>query len=150
MALATSTVAALSLAASAVGAFGAIQQGQAASKQANFQAAVAQQQAERERLQAASDEQDYRRKQSRLMASKRAVGGASGVDTTTGSPLFTSEDFAGEAELNALRIRNGGEVRANRAEQFAELKRAQGSSAKTGSYFRAGASLLQGVSNAYG
>jgi len=150
MALATSTVTAMTLAATAISAAASVSQGMAAKKQAGFQAAVAQQQADRERQQADSASQDFRRQQSRVLASRRAAQGASGVDASTGSPLFTSEDFAGEVELNALRIKNGGEVRATRAEQFAALQRASGKNAQTSGFMRAGSSLLKGVSNAYG
>lgn len=149
MALATSTVTAMSLAATAISAGASIAQGMAAKKQAGFQAAVAQQQADRERQNAASAENDFRRQQSRMLAARRAGLGASGVDASTGSALFTSQDFAGETEINALRIRNGGEVRATRAEQSAALQRQAGKNAQTGGFFRAGSSLLKGVSNAY-
>lgn len=150
MALATSTVAAITLATGVISAGMSVAQGMAASKQANFSAAVAKQQADRERLQAASDGRDFRRGQSRVMASRRAAAGASGVDASTGSSLAVAEDFAGEVELNALRIKNGGEVRATRAEQFAQLQRASGKNAQIGGFVRGGASLLKGVSNAYG
>tara|TARA_R110002096_G_scaffold59612_2_gene149395 strand:- start:206 stop:661 length:456 start_codon:yes stop_codon:yes gene_type:complete len=150
MALATTTVAAMALASAAIGAAASVSQGMAAKKQANFSATVAQQQADRERLQAANDSEDYRREQSRVLAARRAAQGASGVDAGSGSSLLTSEDMAGEIELNALRIKNGGEVRATRAEQFASLQRASGKNAQTAGFMRAGSSLLSGAVNAYG
>jgi hypothetical protein len=143
----TAAAAIAGLASAGVGAVGAIQQGQAASKQAKFQSTVMQQQAERERQIAEAKEADYRRDQNRLMAERRAASGATGVEMGTGSPLLATEDFARESELNALRIRNGGEVNAGRLEQQAALYRTAGKNAKTGSYFRAGASLLTGVSS---
>jgi hypothetical protein len=136
-----------------VGTVGAIQQGQAASSQANYQSTIMKQQADREREVAAAQEEDYRRGQRRLMSERRAASGATGVEFSTGSPLLATEDFARESELNALRIRNGGQVSAGRLESQAGLYRTAGRNARTGSYFRAGASLLSGAgyaANAWG
>ena len=143
---------------------GMIQQGQAQASQANFQAGVAQnnaiiaqQQATRARQQAAIDEQDFRRQQGDLMASRRALMGGGGVEAGAGSPLAVSSDFAGESELNALRIRNMGEVEANRLQQEvmnqqaqASLFGMQGRQAVTGSYYRAGGTLMSGMGRAMG
>jgi hypothetical protein len=137
-------------AAAVVSAVGAIAQGQAAAQQGKYQSEVMRQQAERERQEAAVREDDYRRQASRDMATRRALMGASGVDSGTGSPLMVSEDMIGEAEYQALRIRSGGEVQATRLEQQAQLARMAGSNAQSGSYFRAGASLLQGAGYGYG
>ena len=145
---AISTIA--TVAAAAIGAAGAISQGQAAKKQANFQAAVSRQQAERARQQAEIDEQDFRRDQSRQMARRRAIMGASGVESATGSPLLATEDFASEVELQALRIRNGGEVNATRLNQQAELQGLAGRNAARAGFMRAGSLLVQGGATAYG
>jgi len=138
-----------SIASGVIGAVGAIGQGQAANNQAEFQATVMRQQAERDRQQAAADEEDYRRNASRLMASRRASQGAMGVESGTGSPLLVSEDFAGETELQALRIRNGGQVQADRLEQSADLTRRSGRNARTSGFTRAGSLLLSGVGTAF-
>jgi len=132
-----------------VGAAGAISSGMAASKQSKFQSAVMQQQADRERQEATQREEDFRREQSRLMARRRALGGATGVEMGTGSPLLASEDFAGEVELQALRLRSGGELSATRLEQSAALERAAGRNARTGGFFRAGSSLLTGAGKVF-
>ena len=146
-----------------VSAVGMIQQGKAASAQANFQAGVArnnaiiaQQQATRARQQAAIDEGDFRRDQSDLMASRRSLMGGLGV-TGAGSPLAVSSDFAGETEYNAQTIRNQGEVTANRLQQEvmnqnaqASLYGMQGRQAVTSSYYRAGGTLMSGLGSAMG
>lgn len=135
---------------SLIGAIGVIASGQAAKKQADFQATVMRQQAERERQEAAAQEEDFRREQSRLMARRRAVGGAAGVDIGSGSPLLVSEDFASEVELQAQRIRSGGALRATRLEQSARLEGMRGRSARTAGLARGGASLLHGLGEAFG
>lgn len=115
-------------------------------QQANTQAAFLQQQAERENQQAEADSHEFRDQQERALAQRRAVLGGSGVDTSTGSPLLAAEDFAGEAELQALKIRNGGEVRSTRLQQQAALTRMEGNAAATASImggFSRGASLLK-------
>ena len=132
----------------AISAVGAIQQGQAAQAQGNLQAQVLQQQATSERQRAAADEADFRNRQSRATAERRAGLGASGVDPSQGSPLLVSEDFAGEAELQALRIRTGGEVTATRAEQQATLQRFQGRAAQRSGFIRGGSLLIGGIGTA--
>jgi len=134
------------LIATAVAAAGTVYQGQQAKKQADFQAEVQRQQAQREREIAAAQEGDFRRGQGRLMARRRAMMGGSGVEQSTGSPLLVSEDLTGETELQALRIRNGGETSATRLEQQAMLTSMAGNSARTASFFQAGSSLFHGFS----
>ena len=140
----------LSLVAGGFQAASAISQGNAANAAGKTQAALLQRQAERERQIAAQDEESYRREQSRVMAARRALMGAAGVDAGAGSPLLVSEDMAGEAELQALKIRNNGEAVSSRLMSDAVLARAEGKNARNAGYFRAGASLLQGAGNAFG
>lgn len=149
MGLSAGVVTAIQVFGAVVSAVGAIQQGRAAQRTGDFQAAILRQQADRERLQAESDEKDFRRKQSRILAARRAALGASGVEPAEGSPLLVSEDFAGEVELQALRIRSGGEVRATRAEQQAVLQRFQGRAARRAGVTRGGALLLSGAGKAF-
>ena len=137
------------IAGAAVSAVGAIKQGQAGKQQGDLQARILTQQATSEREQAAGREEDFRRNQSRMMASRRAALGASGVDPATGSPLLVSEDIAGEVELQAQRIRAGGEVRATRLEQQAQLSRLQGRQEQTGGFLRGGSLLLSGAGRTF-
>lgn len=138
------------VAVAAVGAFAAVQQGKAAEKSAKFQASIQEQQAAREREASAQSERDFRREQKFFMARRKAALGARGVVPTTGSPLLGTADFEREAELQALRIREGGEIRGTRLEQQAQLNRMAGSNARTAANFRAGSSLLTGAGRAFG
>lgn len=131
------------------GVAGAVGQGQAGRQQAEFQAETMRQQAERERQQAALNEEDFRRSASRVAASRRAAMGASGVDSGSGSPLLTSEDFAGETELQALRMRNGGQVNADRLDQSAGMQKIAGRNAQRSGFTRGGALLLSGAGKAF-
>lgn len=129
---------------------GSIRQGIVAKQQSDLQAGVLRQQADHARLVAASDEEDFRRQQSRLMAKRRAALGASGIEASSGSPLLVSEDIAGETELGALRIRAGGEVSATRLEQQAGLLRFAGRAARTQGFIRGGSLLLTGAGKHFG
>lgn len=130
----------------ALSAASAISQGISAKNQADTQAAINEQQAMREKQVSAGEERDFRRKQSRLLAERRAGLGASGVEIGTGTPLLAASDFAAETELQALRIRSGGDIRATRLEQGAQLTRAAGRAKQRQGLFRAGSSLLSGAS----
>lgn len=139
----------LAAAAAATSAYGVVQQGRAQEKASKFQAAAFAQQAKREREIAAANERDFRRQQSRLLARRRALMGVSGVETATGSPLLVAQDFVGETELQALRVRRGGEIRATRLEQQSQLERFRGRNARTQGYLRGGALILGTASKAF-
>ena len=137
------------LAAAAVTAVGAVAGGIDADKQASFKAADQRQQGAREKQIAEDQEEDFRRQQSRVAAASRAAGGQSGVDQSTGSPLLAMSDFEAETELNALRIRTGGETQSQRLNEQAVLTAAAGKSAKNRGFIRAGSSLLSGGANTF-
>jgi hypothetical protein len=130
-----------------IAAAGAIQAGQAQKKQMKYQAAVARQQADRERQIAAVNERNFRRRQRALRAKAFAASGARGGDPTSGSLLKVDYDYAQEVEYQALVIRAGGETQATRLEQQAGQFEFTGRQAAIGGYFRAGASLAQGYGN---
>lgn len=133
------------IAGSAIQAAGAVRGGIAQNKQAKAQARVERQRATSERTAAAAEEQDARRSLGRDLGTIRARLGASGVDLATGSPVTAMEDFVSEAELAALRIRHGGETRATRLEQQADLIRESGRDARTRGFVRGGSLLLTGA-----
>jgi len=154
----------VALVGTAISTVGMIQQGKQAASQAAFQsqvaqnnATIAQQQATRARQQARIDSQDYSRNQSDLLASRRALLGTTGGEAGAGSALAVSSDFAGESVLNTLRIRNQGEVNANRLEQEvmnqrsqAGLYASQGRNAVKNSYMKAGGNLFSSGSSIWG
>lgn len=71
---------------------------------------IARQQAKRERQAGIAEANDFRRRNSRVLATSRALRAGSGV-TAAGSPLLVDEATAGEIELGALRVRNARETR---------------------------------------
>lgn len=147
MAIATSTM--LALGAVGLAAAGSAAGGIDADKQASFKAADQRQQGAREKQIAEDQEEDFRRQQSRVAAANRAAGGQSGVDLSSGSSLLAMSDFESEVELNALRIRAGGDTSQARANTQAALTSAAGTSAKRRGFIRAGSSLLSGGANTF-
>ncbi len=168
MAITTTTLAIITIAATVASAAGAIISSQQAASQAEAEAEararqsedeaeIASQRAARETQVAAQTEGDFRARQRRAAAAVRAAGGGRGIDISVGSPLLTAEDFTRQAEIQSLRIREGGEVRSTRLEQQASLLtnqagsfRALGSSRasglRTAGFIGAGTSLLSGAS----
>jgi len=124
---------------------GTLSAAKAAKDQAEFNARQQQMEAARRRQIAALEASDFRKRQGRLLARQRALLGAAGVDPGSGTPLLVAEDTAGEIELNALRIRAGGESEATRLDNAAALSRAEGRAAQTAGYLRAGSLLFQGA-----
>lgn len=135
----------LGLAGGAISAAGSLKKGDAAQEAANFNAAADRQRAAGERDQAAASRQDYLRKGSNTEASAVADLGAAGV-TSEGSPLMVNEDTVRQIALGASRITAGGEMRATRLEEEAQLSIMKGKAAKEASYYDAGSSLLGGAS----
>lgn len=74
------------------------------------QAKAARAEARSLRESAALEEGQFRKRAAQLLAKQRAIGAASGVDISSGSPLMIMLDSAREAELEALSIRRSGEI----------------------------------------
>jgi len=140
---------ALMVAGTAIQAVGQIQQGNAAKAAADFNAAVARNQAIGARQKATADAARQER-ESRLRAgAARAAIGASGV-TGEGSALDILEANAAQEELDRLTILHGGEMQATGFETSAQLEQMRGAQAQKASRFAAGSTLLLGGATAYG
>ncbi len=133
---------ALAAASLGVSAVGTIAQGIAAKRAADFQAAVALQQAARAREVANRNADIFRRQQNALSAAERARRAGAGVLPGTGTPLLVADAFLDEILIGEATIRAGGAIRATRLEEEAALARFRGRAARTASLFRAGSTLL--------
>jgi len=131
----------LAIAGAVIGAIGALKQGQAAQKAANYNAANSFQQAHAERL--ASIEES---KRTRRLAGKR-MGVLRSLDP---DKLDLLEDSAMEEELNILTILHGGEMQAVGLENTGRLDIQRGKDARTASYYGAASGLLMGAGAAMG
>lgn len=135
----------LMVASSVMSAAGSIQQGNSAKAAAEYNARVAENNAITARQQAAAQEEQHRRLARRQLGQMRAAYGASGV-TMEGSPLDILAQSAKDAELDALNIRYGGELKAQGLESEAVLERYRGKSAQRAGYMGAATGLLSGAS----
>lgn len=134
-------LAAASAGAGIIGAVGSISAGRSSAGAAEYNAAVNRQLAERARAEGDLEARQFAKDERRKLAVARTGRLASGV-TMAGSPMMVDEDMINEIAFNEALIRSGGEVRATRAGQAAELQTARARSARTASYYRAGASAL--------
>jgi hypothetical protein len=143
-----SALAIASLALTAVGTgvavMGSIAQGEAASKASEYNAKVAENNAQAQTDQAAYAAQRTREKGLRVLGSQRAQAGAMGVDLA-GSFEDVAFDTSISNELDALAEEYQGKIGAGRSKSQAELFRMEGASAKQASMFGAASSLLTGV-----
>jgi hypothetical protein len=127
--------------AAGLGAIGSIQQGFAAKQQAEYNAAVSEQNAAAARAQAALDESTSRKKSDMVLGQIRARAAANTGDVG-GSALDVLADSAAEAELEALTLRYAGEVKARQQESEARLQKKRGASALIEGFIGAGTKLL--------
>lgn len=124
--------------------FSALSQGAAASSSAKYNAALYERNAQIAQQNTAFQEDRQRRLAAQRAGANRAAIGASGI-TTEGSALDILESNAAQEELDALMIRWNGANAADGARANANLQRAQGDNARTGSYLQAGSALLLGA-----
>jgi len=94
---------------------------------ANYNARVAENDAQKTRKAGVEAENIQRRKTAELLSKQRAQLGASNVELTSGSALQLQEDTISLGEADALRIRSNFEEKASSLEAFAESSRQPGS-----------------------
>lgn len=148
-----------SVAGTALSVVGQIQQGNAAQKQAEYNAKVQENNAILAERQAADalargklEERQKRLQNMRMEGEQRAAMSANNVDLGTGSPSDVLAFTAGQNELEALTIRSAAEreavgykSQANNSRSGAALSLAEGKAAKTASIYSAGGSILSGA-----
>jgi hypothetical protein len=120
-------------------------EGQANANSANFNAAIAEQNAVLARQTAAENERRERVISEQDIASISAQQGASGL--TGGSQLSVLASNAMQAELEALTIRHGGELEANAYENEAKLLRNTAENAEKAANLGGLTSLLGGATD---
>lgn len=106
--------------------YGTIQQGKAAKKQAEYTAALSENEAAWARYKGKKEADRIRRSAARLKANQAAGYAAAGVDVGEGTPIDLFEETTYEAELDALNAIGSGEYRAGVLESEAELYRTAG------------------------
>lgn len=142
--------AAAAAASAAVGAYATYSQGQQQKKTAEYNAKMAEYQAQREREAAAANAAAYRKEADRRLATMRASYLASGVSDTSGTPLLTLMESAQESAREEVRIKRTGEMASWGLLNESNLQRMSGKSAASYGTLSAGSSLLSGAGRAYG
>lgn len=130
--------------AAAFTAVSAIQQGQAAKRAGDFNAAVAEQNAGVARNQAAADAEAQQRHARQVIGAQRAAYGASGI-TLVGSPIDVLSESASNAELDKLNILHRGEIAAVGYGNTATLERMKGAAGERQGYIGAASGILTGA-----
>lgn len=146
---ATTVLAAAAVASAAIGATAAYSQGQSQKNMAEYNAKMAQYQAQREQEAAADRAQRYQKEAQRRLSSMRAGYLASGV-SMEGTPLLTLMESAQEAAKDEVRIKRQGDMVSWGLLSEANLSKMRGKSAYTQGVMGAGSSLLGGAARAYG
>lgn len=136
MANGTAGISLMNVGGSFLDAFGALFQGEAAARAAEFNAAVERQNAQISLQNAAEAEKRFRRMSRKRMGAARAARGASGV-TLEGSALDALAESAMQEELDALTIRYQGELRARDHRIRAQMSQYEADVARTSSYIDA-------------
>lgn len=129
-------------------AISAIQQGNAAKAEADYQAKIASQNADiaAAQTEAAKDKQDRERRL--RMGAMRAGAGASGVGSESFGDIISSS--AMQEELDLLTIESEGLLTQRDYQAQSSLLKTQGKNAQTSGYMTAGAKVLGGASQIYG
>lgn len=132
------------VASTGLGVYSAVQSGAAQKDAAEFNAAVARNDAIAAQQQAASESRQLSRRNRLRAASRRARYAASGIELS-GSAEDVMFDSAVQDELERQNALYRGELRAGRSKAEAGLQEAAGRNAVTSSYLSAGGTLLSGV-----
>lgn len=127
-----------------------IQQGKFEKDVAEYNARVAENEAQETRTAGVEQENIQRRKTAELISKQRAQLGAANIDIGTGSALQLQEDAQILGEADALRIRSGFESRAGALETEAGLTETQGEFAESAGRTAAAGTLLSTTSTVLG
>ena len=139
----------LIVAASAVSAFSAIQQGKAAKAAYQYNAKIQQQNAGLAREEAKTLAEQQARENYLRLGSIHAAQGKSGGTANEGSVLDVIADVASQGEFQRQQIIYGGELKARDFNNTAILDSARAHQAEAGSYYQAASDLLGGAASYY-
>jgi len=109
--------------------YAAMQQGKYEQGVANYNARLAENEAQRERNIGTEEENKQRRAAAEMLSQQRAQIGASGVDISSGSAMNLQQDTITLAEVDARRIRTNYDYAYQAKQNEAKLQRAQGKAA---------------------
>jgi hypothetical protein len=130
--------------------YGQYQEGQDAKAMAEYNAKVAQNQAEAQAA-AIQSESEYQMKESRsALADRRAEGGSRGVDYESGSPLLAEAEAATAMAFDQLALQNEKDVTLAQGANEAAMYKFEGAQARRSSLLNMAATGIKGAGNIYG
>jgi hypothetical protein len=132
----------IQLAAAAIAVVGQLAQGQQAKQAANYNAAIAEQNADEAERAGAERENIARQNSAQMLSSQRVAMLQNGVDPAAGTALVGAEQQTRDAELDALQLRYEGLMQARDLRMQAGAERYRGKAAKRNSLFSAAGSLM--------
>ena len=138
-----------SIAGTAISAVGTIAAGQAARRDAEFQAQQLDIQAKDELAAAQREAEEIRRNKQLVLSRQQALSAASGFSASDETAVALAAETAGYGKLLELSALASGEMRKRNAEYAAAGTRATGRAQKIGSYFNAGSTILSGFGNIF-
>lgn len=142
-------IAVAAVAGTATSVYGSIQQGRAQEQAAEYNAAVARNQAAIENARSKSEAQMIREKTRRIAGAQRAALAASGQELTSGTALELQQETAAQGELDYRRALWGGDVNAMAARQQAEYLQWQGGQASSAATIGAIGQGISGLGSAF-
>ena len=145
----TAAIAIIGLIGTAISAAGTFMSAQQQSEATDYNADVANQNAQMAEDKAAYDAKMHNQEVRRILATQRALYGKSGVSSESGSPLLVMDDTVKQGAMDALAIRYGGDVAAAQERSKANLYKMQGKNIMTAGAIGAGTTLLAGGASAY-
>ncbi|MDS1138579.1 hypothetical protein [Nitratireductor indicus] len=116
--------------------------GISANNVAQYNAKVAENNAISERERASYDADLTRQRVRQTMGAQRAAAAASGLDTSSGTPVAVLGDTAGQGEMDVLARLYSGEAAATAYQNDAQRFRAEGKAQRSAGFINAGTSLL--------
>lgn len=141
------TAAITSLVAGGVSAYGQYQQGKAEKSAANYNARLANLQADNEKQKGLEAEAEHARKVQQLKAQQRAGMAANGLDLTSDTPMSIFEQTAEWGERDRQTIAHNTDMDVWGLRSGSSLYKAQGKNALMSSYYGAGTTLLNSGAN---
>ena len=138
-----------SLAGTAISAVGSIAAGNAARRDAEFQAAQMDIQSKQEYAAAQREAQEIERQKKVVMSRQQALSAASGLGAADDTVLEIAAETAGYGEEQKQSALAQGEMRRRQLEYGAAGTRATGTANQIGSYFNAGSTIMGGFANAF-
>lgn len=143
----STTLIVLAIVSAAVSAYGSYASSEAQKDAANYNAAVARNNADSASQQAQFDASMIRDKNRRILAQQRSAFAANGIVADSGSAADVSADSAQQGEMQALMAIYTGKTSSNAYEAQARLDRMNANSAQAAGIIGVGSSVLGGATN---